>query len=45
MAGQSQERITYSVFCREVFDLLRTHDELALQPRLTHLMEWGQTLL
>ena len=44
MAEQSQELITYSAFCREVFDLLRTHDELALQPRLAHLMEWGQSL-
>lgn len=44
MNEQSQERVTYSAFCREVFDLLHRHDELALQSRLASFVKWGQTL-
>jgi len=44
MTEGSDERTTYSAFCRDVFSSLRQHPELKAQQRLGASIAWGQTL-
>ncbi|KAG1811430.1 Mus7/MMS22 family-domain-containing protein [Suillus subaureus] len=40
-----EERVTYAEFCRKVFRSLLSRKALAIQPRLSELIQWGKTTI